>query len=394
VIFILLLVIASPAAFSASGNITAVPVDNAIYVNANAYIIDAYNISGYTYYKLRALARSTDISVWYDDASGVVYMDTTKPYDQKYAADASSPADQNGPRYALPTRSSIVIDGSPAYIESYLINNYNYLKLHDFAKNANIAVQYDESTKTISLGTDRASVGGPETTEQDGRLFGGETIWNEVAYTRINSLFYSGILDSITHTPDSTYMPSQAAVKTQRPAKAKTQTPILTPTAAFTPKPAVSFTPEHSPRPSPQSTAPPNPVESYSATGQYINEVIDLVNAERAKENISPLAADSILMKAALYKCKDIGSTGKFSHKSSTYGEAYVLMDLFNIDYAAWGENIAVGQRTPQDVVNAWMNSPGHKKNIMKPEYEYIGVGYLEDKNFGVIWAQEFIKRQ
>ena len=94
-----------------------------------------------------------------------------------------------------------------------------------------------------------------------------------------------------------------------------------------------------------------------------------------------------------MYKCQDISLTGVFSHKSPTYGESYVLMDIFKIRYAAWGENIAAGQRTPQEVVNAWMNSQGHRKNIMKSEYTHIGVGYLADQTFGTIWAQEFIKK-
>ncbi|MOA18351.1 Cysteine-rich secretory protein family protein [compost metagenome] len=75
-----------------------------------------------------------------------------------------------------------------------------------------------------------------------------------------------------------------------------------------------------------------------------------------------------------------------FSHTSPTYGSPFDMMKSFGITYNAAGENIAMGQKTPEEVMKAWMNSPGHKANILNANFNYIGVGY--DNNY---WVQEFI---
>ena len=78
-----------------------------------------------------------------------------------------------------------------------------------------------------------------------------------------------------------------------------------------------------------------------------------------------------------------------FSHTSPTYGSPFDMIKNFGISYQKAGENIAKGQKTPSAVVNAWMNSPGHRANILDPSYTKIGVGY--EKN-GHYWTQMFIK--
>ena len=77
-----------------------------------------------------------------------------------------------------------------------------------------------------------------------------------------------------------------------------------------------------------------------------------------------------------------------FSHTSPVYGTSYQMMKSFGITYRSAGENIAMGQRTPQAVVNAWMNSAGHRKNILNPSFTRIGVGYVASGNY---WTQMFI---
>lgn len=79
-----------------------------------------------------------------------------------------------------------------------------------------------------------------------------------------------------------------------------------------------------------------------------------------------------------------------FSHTSPTYGSPFDMMKKFGISYTAAGENIAKGQRTPQEVVTAWMNSEGHRANILNKNYTHIGVGFEEN---GYIWTQQFIKK-
>nr|WP_245247285.1 MULTISPECIES: CAP domain-containing protein [unclassified Paenibacillus] len=119
----------------------------------------------------------------------------------------------------------------------------------------------------------------------------------------------------------------------------------------------------------------------------YASQVVSLVNQERAKAGLQPLASDSALTKVALDKAKDMYNNGYFDHTSPTYGSPFDMMRSYGIRYSYAGENIAKGQRTPQEVMNAWMNSPGHRQNIMSPNFNKIGVAY-----YNGVWVQLFIK--
>ncbi len=77
-----------------------------------------------------------------------------------------------------------------------------------------------------------------------------------------------------------------------------------------------------------------------------------------------------------------------FSHQSPTYGSPFDMMKQFGITYRTAGENIAMGQSTPQAVVNAWMNSEGHRANILNASFTQIGMGYVADGHY---WTQQFI---
>ncbi|MDR1914821.1 MAG: CAP domain-containing protein [Clostridiales bacterium] len=80
-----------------------------------------------------------------------------------------------------------------------------------------------------------------------------------------------------------------------------------------------------------------------------------------------------------------------YSHDSPTYGSGHNLINLFSIAYVFWGENIAAGQPTPESVMDAWMDSPGHAENILRPDFSHIGVGYSRSPMHGTLWSQEFI---
>jgi len=122
------------------------------------------------------------------------------------------------------------------------------------------------------------------------------------------------------------------------------------------------------------------------------NEVIRLVNEERAKRGLAALTANWELGRVARYKSQDMIDKGYFSHDSPTYGTPFRMMENFGIKFTAAGENIAYGQRTPQEVMNAWMNSPGHRNNILSSSYTQIGVGLAKTKNGVCYWTQMFIK--
>ena len=123
-------------------------------------------------------------------------------------------------------------------------------------------------------------------------------------------------------------------------------------------------------------------------TSDYATKVLELVNVERAKEGLSPLVMDSRLQQVATEKSKDMAISDYFSHTSPNYGSPFDMMKEFGISYMAAGENIAMGYRTAESVMDGWMNSPGHKANILSSKYGKIGIGvYFGDS---VYWTQMF----
>jgi len=104
------------------------------------------------------------------------------------------------------------------------------------------------------------------------------------------------------------------------------------------------------------------------------------------------LKVNTKLSGVAEKKAEDMRDRNYFSHTSPTYGSPFDMMKQFGISYSSAGENIAKGQRTPADVMNGWMNSPGHKANILNSSYTEIGVGYVTDSNGTTYWVQHFIR--
>ena len=118
-------------------------------------------------------------------------------------------------------------------------------------------------------------------------------------------------------------------------------------------------------------------------------DVIRLVNIERANVGLPALKNDWELARVAEFKSKDMHDKNYFSHTSPTYGSPFTMMKNFGITYKSAGENIAKGQRTAAEVVQAWMNSEGHRANILSKNFTHIGVGYVE----GNYWTQMFIQK-
>ncbi len=121
-------------------------------------------------------------------------------------------------------------------------------------------------------------------------------------------------------------------------------------------------------------------------------EVVRLVNVERAKQGLRPLTYNWELSRVARYKSEDMRDKHYFSHTSPTYGSPFDMIRAFGIRFTAAGENIAWGQRTPQEVMNGWMNSPGHRSNILNSNYTQIGVGCAKDSSGRTYWTQMFIR--
>jgi len=162
----------------------------------------------------------------------------------------------------------------------------------------------------------------------------------------------------------------------------KPQTPVTKPeTAPSTPT---------APTEKVETTKPATSEVKDNSVSAFEAKVVELTNAERAKNGLSPLSIDNQLMKVAHAKSQDMATNKYFSHTSPTYGSPFDQIKAAGITYRAAGENIAQGQRTPEEVVQAWMNSSGHRANILNANFTHIGVGYVENGNY---WTQQFIQK-
>lgn len=192
--------------------------------------------------------------------------------------------------------------------------------------------------------------------------------------------------------------PAKAPVQAEKP---KTEAPVKAPVQTEKPKTeAPAKAPVQTEIPKAETTAPTAntqtkaPAQSNTATqaksqvSAFEQQVLDLTNAERAKYGVPALKLDTELSKVAREKSNDMKAKGYFDHNSPTYGSPFDMMKQFGISYKTAGENIAMGQRSPQEVVTAWMNSEGHRKNILNANFTHLGVGHVADGNY---WTQMFI---
>lgn len=133
----------------------------------------------------------------------------------------------------------------------------------------------------------------------------------------------------------------------------------------------------------------PPPVPADVGT-DFERKVVELVNIERQKVGHEPLVEDKLLDQGATAKAEDMRDKNYFGHKSPTYGSPFEMMKTFGVQYQTAGENIASGYKTPEEVVSGWMNSPGHRANILNTKFGMIGVGYGKGGKSGVYWVQWF----
>ena len=127
-----------------------------------------------------------------------------------------------------------------------------------------------------------------------------------------------------------------------------------------------------------------------NAISSYERDVIRLVNEHRRVKGIPELSYDWELSRVARIKSQDMKDSGYFAHNSPTYSSPFQMIKSFGISYRSAAENIARGYATPESVVNGWMNSPGHRANILNSAFTHIGVGYVSDGNY---WTQMFISK-
>lgn len=122
------------------------------------------------------------------------------------------------------------------------------------------------------------------------------------------------------------------------------------------------------------------------------DEVMRLVNVERARNGLPALTYNWQVARVARIKSQDMINNNYFSHNSPIYGSPFKMLDSYQIRYYAAAENIAYGQRSAQEVMNSWMNSPGHRANILSNNVSQIGVGVAKKANGTLYFTQLFIR--
>lgn len=119
-------------------------------------------------------------------------------------------------------------------------------------------------------------------------------------------------------------------------------------------------------------------------------EVFNLINKQRANNGLAALKIDEEVQRVARIKAEDMVTNNYFSHQSPTYGSPFDMLRSFKISYRTAGENIAANSSN-SGAVNAWMNSSGHKANILNSSYNYTGIGVVSSPRYGKIFVQQFI---
>ncbi|MGW4165155.1 CAP domain-containing protein, partial [Streptomyces sp. NPDC004788] len=181
-----------------------------------------------------------------------------------------------------------------------------------------------------------------------------------------------------------------------------TTTPSVEPTQTTTPSATPSPTASHRPKPSPTRTAPkpapprprpPRPTTAAPTTpaptsSTESGQVIDLVNAERAKAGCGPVTENALLTRAAQGHSDDMAARDFFDHTNPDGDGPGERVTAAGYRWSTYGENIAKGQRTPAEVMDSWMNSPGHRANILNCSFREIGIGIHSAG--GPYWTQVF----
>jgi len=214
--------------------------------------------------------------------------------------------------------------------------------------------------------------------QKNGYNINSSSIQNIAGLKDVLALIQNGqTSNSGSNTPAPTIAP------TATPTKAPTATPTKAPTA--TPTKASTAAPTKAPTATP--TKAPTPTNN-SGINSYASQVLQLVNVERAKAGLSAYTTNSAITAAANTRAKE--TVQSFSHTRPNGSSFSTVFKEYNVSYRACGENIAYGQDTPQEVVTGWMNSPGHRANILNSNFNIIGIGVYQSSNGTIYWSQEF----
>jgi uncharacterized YkwD family protein len=428
------------------GESKATPVVATLYVNGRFADSNTYEIDGEVYYELRLLGQSIGFVNEYDADSGVIDIVTNK-------ANESNNKNEDEPLDLIavkPSTNTFKINGTKKSVRAYLINDYNYVNITDFAQAIGAEIAHDVGANTYGLkilsaendirpeptpvtasaATTPIAIAPTVAITPPATPTGAYSqYWKEVTYEeaqrRYNQraeggviIFYSSAdpihaqyIETIKQAAENARLTVYAVDRSVAlnanfsgevfahiyetgaeiyPLLYVTHETYLDMYGVLSEKEATALFSGLAAEVSQVSSG----TEAYATiASSYKAQVFDLVNVERQKNGMSLLAKDAMLSEAAQFKCTDMIQRNYYDHISPTYGEPYGLMDMFNITYRIWGENIAAGQATPKEVVDAWMASPGHKENILREEFTHVGVGYSRSETYGTLWSLEFVGR-
>lgn len=192
-------------------------------------------------------------------------------------------------------------------------------------------------------------------------------------------------------------LPAPAPVKPPAPAPSPSpepapQPPQPEPAPEPPAQPAPQPKPEPAPQPAPEPAPKPEPAPPPAPAGltDEERELVNLVNAERAKAGLPALQVDLRLVATARVKSQDMITYNYFSHDSARLGSPFDQMKAAGITYRTAGENIA-GNRTVAGAHQSLMNSPGHRANILSTKFTKIGIGIMKGGPYGMMFTQQFI---
>ncbi len=173
-----------------------------------------------------------------------------------------------------------------------------------------------------------------------------------------------------------------------RPCPDTEETPSVPETPDTEETPSVPETPDQEQTPAPEQPDQEQTPEVKPDTMQQLEwAAANLINEIRLENGLKPYEISGTLSAKARIKAQDMKDNGYFSHTSPTYGSPFAMMQTLGISYRSAAENIAMGYRTAEAVVNAWMNSPSHRANILSSIYDTMGIGHTDG-----YWAQWFIR--
>ena len=216
----------------------------------------------------------------------------------------------------------------------------------------------------------------------------------------INVLRYiCGILDTFPVEEGPAQKPTEAptAAPTEKPAQKPTEAPTAAPTEKPTQKPTEAPTAAPTEKPTQKPTEAPAELPTNSCNSIYDADtekdcytlsykVFEIVNQERIKAGVKPLKFNNDMYKAAMVRAKECDES--FSHDRPNGTSCFTALKEAGVKYFSAGENIAMGYRTPADVMKGWMDSEGHRNNILNPNFTDFACGVYKSG----YWSQFFCK--